>query len=580
MSESRSTRGNHLRRRRLLHLLTGVLLGAGILLGGAVSGLAADQTIQATGTAGSYAWSPSSVDINANGTVEFKNTTSIPHGVVWEAGAPEVPSCPGVASTGQTNWSGTCTFATAGTYRFHCYVHPSEMTGTVTVSGGPSKPVVSTGSASALSDTGATLNGSVNPSGQATTYYFNWGTTPAYGEETEHKSAGEGQTSLSKAEPITGLQPGTTYHFQIVASNASGTVSGADHMFTTTGPPTPTTGTASAVGGTRATLAGSVNPGGHETTYFFEYGKTAAYGSTTAELNAGSGTGTVNVSVPLSGLSPETEYHFKLVAKNSAGEVGGADRSLTTLGPPLATTGQAGSVSDTAATLQGTVNPQGEPTTYFFEYGTSSALGQKTSEVNAGEGSGSVPVSAALTGLSPQTTYHFQLVAKSAVGTTAGAERTFTTAAAPPPPPPPPPTPDVPPLAPPALPPAAPPASTPPPAPAPAAPDTRISKKPRSKTRDRTPTVKFGATAAGTTFRCSVDHGRFKPCRSPFTTPALKPGRHRIRVQAVVGGVADPTPASCSFKVTGKRGRHGAHRRHRGRGRHGRKPPTGRNPRI
>jgi hypothetical protein len=92
-------------------------------------------------------------------------------------------------------------------------------------------------------------------------------------------------------------------------------------------------------------------------------------------------------------------------------------------------------------------------------------------------------------------------------------------------------------------------------------PDTTITKKPRAKSPDRTPTVKFTATVAGASYMCSVDSKAFKVCRSPFTAPSLKPGRHRIRVMAVAGGVADPTPASCSFKVIAKKGRK-KHKRH------------------
>lgn len=82
--------------------------------------------------------------------------------------------------------------------------------------------------------------------------------------------------------------------------------------------------------------------------------------------------------------------------------------------------------------------------------------------------------------------------------------------------------------------------------------------KPPAKTRDRTPTLRFKSSIAGAAYQCSVDKKPFKTCRSPFTTPSLKPGRHVIRVKAILGGVADPTPASCSFKVLGakKRKRH------------------------
>ena len=86
-------------------------------------------------------------------------------------------------------------------------------------------------------------------------------------------------------------------------------------------------------------------------------------------------------------------------------------------------------------------------------------------------------------------------------------------------------------------------------------PDTKIAPKPPAKTHDRTPTIKFKASVAGASFQCSVDSKPFKACRSPFTAPSLKPGRHRIRVKAVVGGVTDPTPASYSFKVLAKKKR-------------------------
>jgi hypothetical protein len=57
----------------------------------------------------------------------------------------------------------------------------------------------------------------------------------------------------------------------------------------------------------------------------------------------------------------------------------------------------------------------------------------------------------------------------------------------------------------------------------------------------------------GAAFQCSVDSKPFKACRSPFTAPSLKPGRHRIRVKAVASGLADPSPASVSFKVVAKK---------------------------
>jgi len=92
------------------------------------------------------------------------------------------------------------------------------------------------------------------------------------------------------------------------------------------------TGMASSVSGTDATLNGQINPNGFETTAWFEYGMTPAYGSTTASQSAGSGTGIVPVSQPAGGLSPGMLYHSRLVAQNVNGLRYGPDVAFTTGG--------------------------------------------------------------------------------------------------------------------------------------------------------------------------------------------------------------------------------------------------------
>ena len=85
--------------------------------------------------------------------------------------------------------------------------------------------------------------------------------------------------------------------------------------------------------------------------------------------------------------------------------------------------------------------------------------------------------------------------------------------------------------------------------PLPAAPQTSISGKPPAKTRDRTPTFKFASSRPGSTFQYKLDGGRFKTCRSPFTTKTLSYGRHTLRVRAISAGTADPSPATVNFTV-------------------------------
>jgi plastocyanin len=288
-------------------------------------------------------WSPSQVSVAAGGLVSLSNPTTVAHGVEW-VGGPAKPACSGEVPVGSTpaasgtKWSGTCTFSEAGTYTFYCTVHGPEMTGTVTVTI-PGAPAASTGEASAVSETEATLKGTVNPEGKATTYFFNYGTSSSYGQKATEESAGEG----SAGKPVSGtgssLSPGTTYHFQLVAKNTAGTTLGVDRTFTTASPPGPpiaTTGLASGVGETEATLKGTVNPAGQATTYLFEWGPSNTYGQSTAELPAGEDHAGHVESATLTGLSAGTVYHFRLVAKNASGKTPGTDQMFTSTSPPPA----------------------------------------------------------------------------------------------------------------------------------------------------------------------------------------------------------------------------------------------------
>ena len=101
--------------------------------------------------------------------------------------------------------------------------------------------------------------------------------------------------------------------------------------------------------------------------------------------------------------------------------------ALYTMPPPLVKTSAATSVTANAATVSGTVNPNGYLATYHFEYGTTVAYGTATADAGAGSDSSEKPVSAGLTGLMPSTIYHYALVASNAYGTTTTPDQTFTT---------------------------------------------------------------------------------------------------------------------------------------------------------
>jgi hypothetical protein len=96
----------------------------------------------------------------------------------------------------------------------------------------PRPPEATTSTATEVSQTQATLNGAVNPEGTDTHYYFQYGTTADYGSSTGSIDSGSGVSTLSESAIVSGLQPGATYHYRLVASNSSGTSYGSDETFT------------------------------------------------------------------------------------------------------------------------------------------------------------------------------------------------------------------------------------------------------------------------------------------------------------------------------------------------------------
>jgi hypothetical protein len=189
--------------------------------------------------------------------------------------------------------------------------------------------------------------------------------------------------------------------------------------------PSAITGPVTAAGATTATLSGTVNPNGDATTWHFDYGKTTSYGSSTANGTAGSGTANTTVTANVTGLDPATTYHYRIVATSASGTAQGADGIFTTAAQPAVETGQATNVSASSATLNGTVNPNGRATGYWFEYGKTSKYGTKTPVFDAGAGTSPTPVSAAISGLERGATYHFRLNATSDAGTVLGADVAF-----------------------------------------------------------------------------------------------------------------------------------------------------------
>ncbi len=285
------------------------------------------------------------VTIASGGAITFADDKTAAN-IAWTGAAPvceaEVPVAPAPPKTG---WEGKCTFEKAGAYNFESSTLFNDGVDNYTeyevvVAGTPTAKTTPT---SPQHQTEATLTGSIEPEGNPTEYHFDYGSASV----TEHSSA---PASLGAADftrhsvslPVSGLLPGTEYHFELIVSYGAGqTVSGGPQTFTTPPPAKPTVSTlvASALKETEATLNGKVDPdGGAEAEYFFEWGTGSggAYEHTTKVASLPSDGAEHQVSATVTGLTPSSEYHFRLVAKNKLGSVQGNDLTFMSAAAPPA----------------------------------------------------------------------------------------------------------------------------------------------------------------------------------------------------------------------------------------------------
>jgi len=164
-----------------------------------------------------------------------------------------------------------------------------------------------------------------------------------------------------------------------------------------------------------AILNGTIDPNGHTTTAWFEYGTSSNLSTVneTIHVNQGSGTSPSALAQSISGLNPSTTYYFRAVANNTYGTVKGYIYSFTTaVRNGNVTTVQATSQSANSAKLNGLfINPNGTSAIGYFEYGKTASLGTKTADKDLGTSS-STSFSNFITGLTPNTIYFFRAVVK------------------------------------------------------------------------------------------------------------------------------------------------------------------------
>ena len=271
----------------------------------------------------------------------------------------------------------------------------------------------------------AYINGAPAPSGTTVAAYLN-GVLNA-----STTTAAQGRYGWSPLFYVSGT--GTTVTFYVggtlspqTATYAAGWITNLN-LYVTTGTLAVATSAASGLGTTTATLNGNLTSLGPNPSVnvYFQHGLTTSYGSTTATQSKSVG-GTFNASI--SGLTASTTYHFRAVAVGSTTVYGDDMTFATTALPPIAvTTSAATGITSTAATLNGNLTSLGTnpSVNVYFRYGPTTSYGTTTATQSK---SSTGAFSAAISGLTPGTLYHFQAVAQGST-TVYGSDTTFTTSA-------------------------------------------------------------------------------------------------------------------------------------------------------
>lgn len=316
----------------------------------------------------------------------------------------------------------------AGQFTVPLGVTPTQFTISLApASGSPpptsTPPSVTTGVASAIGSSGATVNGNLAALGSAATVTvgFVYGTSPTLVGAT-NVTVGTQTAAGSFSHAVSGLAPSTTYYVAAWA-NGQGFASGGIVSFTTSASPPPapnapsvSTAAASSISSTSATLNGALTGLGSASsvTVGFRYGTSPAL-SGAANVTVGTETSPTSFSHAISGLSPSTTYYVSAWA-NGVGFTAGSVVSFVTLAspppspvPPSVTTNAATSVTTSTATLNGNLGQLGSasPVTVGFRSGTSPSLAgaaNVTAATLTSAASFSLPVS----GWQPATTYYVQ----------------------------------------------------------------------------------------------------------------------------------------------------------------------------
>jgi hypothetical protein len=334
-------------------------------------------------------------------------------------------------------------------------------------------PAVTIEAANPVGYVTAGVSGTVDPGGEPTTYRFQYISEAAFqanltsslpgfeGAATGPEVGGfEGSGPQPVAGELTSLAANSTYHLRLVAENGSGPAEAVAAIFTTkpVAKPVVTAPIASGVTGATASLAGAVEVANSDPAFnaacAFEYATAADFSNAAAiacepATVLGSEAQPVPVTASLTGLQPGLTYHLRLRATNGGGATAteAVGTFTTEAVAPTITSTSATEVTSEGAVLRAQGRTGGAETTVHFEYGSEPGVfdhsttgieligipGSNAPSCTAEEAAtGCVPdafVTQSISGLTPDTTYHYRVVATNSVRSVTGATRTLTTVA-------------------------------------------------------------------------------------------------------------------------------------------------------
>jgi hypothetical protein len=288
-----------------------------------------------------------------------------------------------------------------------------------TTPGDTTPPVISSIAAGSITSSGATVTWTTN---EASNTQVEYGLTTSYGSQTTLNTS----MVTGHSAALAGLTANTLYHYRVKSRDAAGNLSvSADFTFTTaavadTTPPVISSIATSSVTTSAAMVTWTTNEVSNTQV---QYGLTTAYGSQTTLSTAL----VLSHGAQIIGLSPGTTYHYRVLSRDAAGNLGvSADQTFTTATvtdttPPTISGIATSGVTTSSATVTWTTN---EASNTQVEYGLTTSYGSQTT-LNT---SLVTSHSAQLSGLTAGTLYHYRVKSRDAAGNlSVSTDRTFTT---------------------------------------------------------------------------------------------------------------------------------------------------------